>query len=577
SAEKNREQKLLKEQRKSAKPEYQLISDLKKRWEIFRRKDNPLNKRHKAVAESLEMIKGKIKEVTFKHDCSRIIQSILKIGDLQQRNLVAEELKTSYLDLSMGKYGKYIVIRILRYCPTYRDQVISSFYGNVRKMIKYKESAVVLEECYSTWANATQQSKLIQEFYGPEFSIFKDGPLNKLSSIKKNSNSRLSASDIITAFPEKKVYILKNLKQTIESLLIKETIQKSIVHRCILEYMLNAELSDAQEMAAILKEVIVEILHTKDGSKAGALCLFYAANKDRKFIVKSFKQYLEKIVCEEFGHWNMLAALDSLDDTVFMHKSIISDLVKLIDQVSSDRLGRRVLFYILCGRNAKYIGSDALAFLKSGDEIRAKTCKKDDSVRRKELIGYLSPSLLKWAEKTATKSIKIPLDAQLLVETLVNCAGDKTLVMNNLCSLLEYTNDEKVIINNEMESLPEDHILNNFAACRAFSLLAKADKDSDEDSTKFGPIILESIKSVDGLMRLLVIKGEFLLVSLLESPLTAEDTKKELSAYLELVKRKQKESKANQDGKKGDKSAKNAKGDKKESCSVYDIILRLLN
>jgi hypothetical protein len=51
--------------------------------------------------------------------------------------------------------------------------VISEFYGKVRACIKHKDAAFVLEEAYSQFANAKQRTALMEEFYGPEFALFK--------------------------------------------------------------------------------------------------------------------------------------------------------------------------------------------------------------------------------------------------------------------------------------------------------------------------------------------------------------------------------------------------------------------
>jgi pumilio family protein 6 len=52
--------------------------------------------------------------------------------------------------------------------------VISEFYGKVRKLIRHKEAAVLLDEAYSQYANASQRMSLMEEFYGPEYAVFKN-------------------------------------------------------------------------------------------------------------------------------------------------------------------------------------------------------------------------------------------------------------------------------------------------------------------------------------------------------------------------------------------------------------------
>ncbi|PVV01000.1 hypothetical protein BB560_004602 [Smittium megazygosporum] len=570
SSAKNVEKRQLKEQRKQSKPGYQMISELKSKWEIFRRGDLDANKKKKALSEAIDLIKGKIKDVTFKHDCSRIIQSILKRGDSEQRNLVAQELDGSYLDLTNAKYGKFIILGILKYCPSYRQKVISSFYGNVRKMMRQKESAFILEECYSVRANASQQSRLISEFYGPEFAVF-NPKIDAHSSNSKGDNNILTVSKIISANQGKRDIVMKNLKESINTFLNKESVHLSIVHKCILEYMLNANLKEAQEMTTQLRESVVEILHTKDGAKAGAYCLFYSTPK----------QYTKKICCEEFGHWCLLAALESMDDTVFMNKSIISEITAIIDDLASDKFGRRVLFFILRGRDRKYIGPDAINLLAAGDPIRKQTCKKDDNTRKTELVDGISSKLLEWVSTNAQTAIFSPFESQLLVESLVSCKGDKTAAIDSVCKVIKESN-EKTLKGHNGDVLPEESIFMNITSSRALSVLIKSSKDTDSEILL---AILNTILETPGLIGKLSKSGVFLIVNLLESPATSEITKSEIIADLknpqkELKKFMKQDSKPDKTGsaskKKKLNSGESASVESKPTQSVYDIMIKLL-
>jgi pumilio family protein 6 len=86
---------------------------------------------------------------------------------------------------------------------------------------------------------------------------------------------------------------------------------------------------------------LVEILHTKEGSKVAMLCLAHGSAKDRKVIIKSFKPYIMKIAKEQFGHLVLLAAFDTVDDTVLLRDNIISvtHLKKLYHSLLTHRTG----------------------------------------------------------------------------------------------------------------------------------------------------------------------------------------------------------------------------------------------
>jgi pumilio homology domain family member 6 len=54
----------------------------------------------------MDIIQGKVKDIVFKHDASRIVQTVVKYGDEKTRNEVAVELKGSYKELARNKYSK---------------------------------------------------------------------------------------------------------------------------------------------------------------------------------------------------------------------------------------------------------------------------------------------------------------------------------------------------------------------------------------------------------------------------------------------------------------------------------------
>ena len=52
------------------------------------------------------IIRGKVKDIVFKHDASRIVQTAVKYGGQKERNEIAEELKGKYKELAQNKYSR---------------------------------------------------------------------------------------------------------------------------------------------------------------------------------------------------------------------------------------------------------------------------------------------------------------------------------------------------------------------------------------------------------------------------------------------------------------------------------------
>jgi pumilio family protein 6 len=169
-----KEQKRLQMQRRMAKPNAPLIQQAKALWEQLRSKTLDKKSRSDAMDQMMDLIKGKVNDLIFKHDASRIIQSCLKHGNATQRDLVAQELSGCWMQLATSQYGRFIISKVLTYCSAkYRHLIIEEIAGKVIKLIRHKEAGSVVEELYSGFANSAEKNMLVLDFYGKEFSLFK--------------------------------------------------------------------------------------------------------------------------------------------------------------------------------------------------------------------------------------------------------------------------------------------------------------------------------------------------------------------------------------------------------------------
>lgn len=104
--ESHKAQKALQQDRKAAKQHSALLADAKRLWSLVRKKDIAKDQRQKHVRELMALVRGRVQDVVFKHDASRIIQSIVKYGGQSERDEIAAELKGKYKVLAQNKYAK---------------------------------------------------------------------------------------------------------------------------------------------------------------------------------------------------------------------------------------------------------------------------------------------------------------------------------------------------------------------------------------------------------------------------------------------------------------------------------------
>ena len=144
-------------------------------------------------------------------------------------------------------------------------------------------------------------------------------------------------------------------------------------------------------------------------------------------MLKSFKTYVAKICKEENGHLVMMAIFDCVDDTVFVKKVILSELLANMADLCSDPFARRVLLYLLAPRSPTHFSPQFVSLLSAGDgNVHS---KKDQSVRWAELRNRVVAPLLALASGRSCLWARSKCHAPLLLQ-IADSAPSKYSVSN---------------------------------------------------------------------------------------------------------------------------------------------------
>jgi len=137
----------MKRRRRLQQPLGGLAQRVKGLWEQFRQKKVGLDRRNELIAETHSLLKSHYKEMSAKHDCSRIVQAILKNGTAQMRRDIWLELSGDVLALSKDEYAHPVLAKLLRYggAPA-KEGVRLAFRGHAVRAMTHARAAVVLEE-----------------------------------------------------------------------------------------------------------------------------------------------------------------------------------------------------------------------------------------------------------------------------------------------------------------------------------------------------------------------------------------------------------------------------------------------
>lgn len=379
-----------------------------------------------------------------KHDSVRVVQTALKYATPDQKKMIATELKGEYRGLAESRYAKFLIGKLLVHGDKeIRDMIVPEMYGHVRRMIKHPEASWILDDIYRGVATSTQKSILLREWFGAEFAIFKT---------EEKEGVTADLVTILAKQPEKKKPVMNALHDLINQCIQKKTTGFTMLHDAMLQYYLNIPQgsSEATEFVELLKgdeegDLLKNLAFTKSGARIVCLALAYSNAKDRKLILRTFKDTIQALAYDLYGHQVLLTAYDVIDDTVLITKTIFPELVgkdqsseesqRNLLRAAVDLTGRVPILYPFTARAKSLLSAGDQKLLNEIHSIRKTTSKKDPEVRRKELVAWLSSPLLAFIQENAQSLMASSFGCQFMTEVLLSSVGDRNAALASIAGL----------------------------------------------------------------------------------------------------------------------------------------------
>ncbi|CAI0626731.1 unnamed protein product [Linum tenue] len=349
------EAKELAEARKmKRKRHYSLEQELAKLWEKMRKRNIAKEDRSKLISEAIQKMKGKIPEIATSHVSSRVLQTCVKYCSQTERDVVFSELRPHFLNFACNPYAVHLVKKMLDSASKRQlGDFVSSLRGQVASLVRHMVGSVVVEHAYQA-GNGTQRQELLLELYSTELQLFKD-----LSLIKE---SRLV--DVIAKLNLQINSVLRHMTSVIQPILEKGIVDHSIIHRVLMEYLSIADkFSAADVLEQLSGPLLVRMIHTKDGSRIGTLCVKHGSAKERKKIVKGMKSHILKIAYDQYGSLVLACICSTVDDTKLLMKIVIRELQTSLKDLVLDKNGRRPILQLLHPNCSRYFSPDEMASL----------------------------------------------------------------------------------------------------------------------------------------------------------------------------------------------------------------------
>lgn len=318
-----------------------------------------------------------------------------------------------------------------------RDMIITEFFGKVRKLMLNPDASWILDDIYRKVATKEQKAIMLREWYGPEFALFRE------------AEGTTDLGEILEKEPNKRGPILKSLMELINPMIQKGWTAFTSLHDAMYQYFRTLrpgseghrsfmDLCLSEESGDLIKH----LGFTDSGTRLASLLLAYGTAKDRRHMIKSFKDAFQMMSVDMFGHVVILAAYETIDDTRLISKSIIPQILTpesedqkydMVILAANDPHARTTLLYLFEGQSKALFPpslSRDIAILSEVIEIRETTSKKDPEIRRKELVDAISPPLLEAIAQKPIDLVTTSFGCQFVANVLLSATAEKTTAIN---------------------------------------------------------------------------------------------------------------------------------------------------
>ncbi|CDO95391.1 unnamed protein product [Kluyveromyces dobzhanskii CBS 2104] len=404
------QRKTLKE-RKLQRKSGERVQQIKSLWERLRVKNPPIPKpvRDKLCSEIWELSSDCIEDLVLKHDASRIVQTLVKYSTKERREQITAALKDKIYVLATSSYGKYLLVKLLHYGSRQSRQIIiDQLHGNLRKLMRHREGAYVVEDLFVLYASQEQRNQMIREFWGSEYAVFRE------------AHKDLSIEEVCAGSVEKRNIIARNLIGTITASVEKGSAGFQILHAAMREYVKIANEKEISEFIELLEENFAELVHTPEGAEVAATLIAKANAKERKGLVKTLKEHAIKLIKNEHGAVVFITLLMTVDDTILVPKAFSPAIKEELPALVVDKFGRRPFLFLLLGLDGKYFGPNLKNELLRYVKMSEATSKKPFEQRRLELLKRFAPMILSGVNQHYKEILSENIGSQFVADLLVN-------------------------------------------------------------------------------------------------------------------------------------------------------------
>ncbi|KAK7790228.1 hypothetical protein R5R35_014536 [Gryllus longicercus] len=469
---------------------FEIILQVKKIWEMARHENFPVDKRAQEIVKLHSLVQNQLNKLIYAHDTSRIVQGLLRLGSQSVRSSICDELAPEFTEMMQKKFSAFIIKSILKYCDgKWKTKVLESMKGSIVKLMTNSASAPLVDHVYTQIASPDQKISMEKEFFGSLLLTVGEPATGSIPNIL----SHLTA--------ENKAAVFESIKENIVKVTAKGNFS-ALLCQVTLHFIEECSQEDKEEVLSLFSPHILDIVHTKPGSRLAMQCVWNLGKKVRKQIVKKMKGNIETLASSENSFWIILALLDAVDDTVLLNKVVVSEIAKSATTLVKTEQGRKVLFYLIAHRDTVFFHPKDLENLKQGDAC----CLKSMEKKREELSPVVDDFLLR-ISKEVEIWLENPKVAMVTLAALKKGQGEK--LCKALQAIARYICSDVKLDNQPLIENPGMNLI--------LKKLLKIDDLKKDDSDKFSVHLASVLEAATIKKWISCNRGAFLLVGILEA------------------------------------------------------------
>ena len=399
----------------AVKPHAEIVEKSNKLWERLRSEKTPDDERVKLVDEVLSLFNGPaLLAVLHKHDAARVLQSCFKQGTPQQRDGLMKDIAGEARALARSHYGHFLLVSVLRHGTNHKQQLLA---GCSRTRAPRARRRLGRANYSTDVASASQRHEMFRSLWGKEIALLHN---ERSSGVGESDATKGPAptglGQLFGSDPMCKPRVVQRLETLLSKAARKGLALTSLVQRVGAELIEHGEPSTKAELVGALRDQAVHMMHTRDGASIACGCLRYGDAKDRKALLKALKGFAAKAAVDAHGSLVLCAALETVDDTVLLSKSLLSELLEDLPTLAGHPHGALPLLSLLAPRSKSYFTPEQISIL--GGEVASVTSKKEPHVRRAELLKTVLPKLLTQGAEHASTLARSNRGSAVLFETI---------------------------------------------------------------------------------------------------------------------------------------------------------------